>query len=262
MVNCIYGKVVLFMNRYVPSIRNCDLLALFDGGRVFKSLPFNKYQSFKPAHEGHNGDIEVDDTIRYRAKKYALDKQGELYSYSKQDQIILVCPFSVNSGRRKRLVVMVSTSGEKLYLVVPVNGDVEGPIGVISLYFRFYEMKTGCGRYSWVWEEVMSFGDDDQVMFVTRDYCFLVAAAEFSGCQLRNCIVCSEDACPEYNVSKSGWDSGNQSGNKVAVFSLDGRVHYSLPMECYPCFPMMFCCPLPWFLQYASSTLQSEPLRY
>ncbi|KMT10111.1 hypothetical protein BVRB_5g118740 [Beta vulgaris subsp. vulgaris] len=165
-------------------------------------------------------------------------------------------------GRRKRLVVMVSTSGEKLYLVVPVNGDVKGPIGVINLYFRFYKLKTGCGRYSWVWEEVMSFGDDDQVMFVTRDYCFFVAAAEFSGCQLRNCIVFSEDAFPEYNVSKSGWDSGNQSENKVAVFSLDGRVRYSLPpVECYPGFPGMLCSPPPWVLQKTPSTLQSEPLK-
>ncbi|XP_056684428.1 putative F-box protein At3g25750 [Spinacia oleracea] len=261
----LYIKVVMCYTgeRFTPSFRYCTMLTLSDGGRTHKSRPFSKYKQ-----QQKDSCLHADDVIRYKGRTYGIDKQGSLNSSCWVDishfcLTFVDCHFcgKLKVGRWKRLATRISSSEEKLYMIVPVDGHGGGPMGAINLQFKVYEIEHRGKRLSnFVWVEVTSFGDADQVLFVTRDYCFFVGAKEFPGCQLKDCIVFSDDAFPSYLDYKpeSGWNYESKAGNKAAIYSLSEQGHYSLPIECFPGFPLMLWSPPPWVSQSVSSPLQSQ----
>ncbi|XP_056685153.1 uncharacterized protein [Spinacia oleracea] len=245
----VYDKVVIFFDRCIANTRNCILVAL-SRGKVFRALPFHLSPYFSKAfNHNHKKIIVINDITRYKGKTYALDNQGALLSYRKYerfdfDELRLNCP---KSKLRKRFVVMRSPSDENLYIVVAMNGRVQGPAGSIKMHFKVYKLCNTDGFSCWT--EVKSFGVGDQVLFVFKHHSFFVPAAEFHGCQLRNCIVFSDDAFTQLYLAKSV----QLAKYKVAVFELGGEYLYSLPIECYPGFPVMLWSPPPWVLQNAPS---------
>ncbi|XP_056686250.1 uncharacterized protein [Spinacia oleracea] len=143
---------------------------------------------------------KFDDIVNFGGIFYALDTQGKLYQiavdkftiFKALDFLTLPACGPPEEECRRRLV-RSSTTG-KLFLVRKM---------IQKLYV--YELfNVNSSLYQWV--KVQSFGDDKQVLFVSKNYCFLASAAEFPGCELSNCIVFSRDAFPRRSKS-GGWKS-------------------------------------------------------
>lgn len=152
-----------------------------------------------------------------------------------------------NKKWRKRLVA--STSGEKLYLVLRENASV----------LKVYELSAE-SEMSWNWIEVQSFGDDHQVLFVSRLYCFFVSARDFPDCELGNCIIFSLDAFPYY-CSNDGWKYPEpvESEKQIQIYGLLGNDGDTFsPISSYPGFPVNLWSPPSWVLQAAIPPFESQ----
>ncbi|CAO2836395.1 unnamed protein product [Amaranthus hypochondriacus] len=248
------------LSRVCPLVRSIDhysLLSLSDEGKVNEIWPFGKKDRSALTV---SKEEEINDIVGYKRKTYALHKSGELLEfgmnyYNRHHR----CPISKGRGmkaRRKRLVV--SSSGDKLYLIVPISLKGSLPTSATRLQLIVYKLRE-YKTNSWVWSEVDNFGDSDQVLFISRDFCFFVAAAKFPKFKLKNRIVFSDDAFP---ICSTPWDYEGKIGNHFSVFKLDEDRQYSLPSTAYLGFQDIFSTFAPcWVVLNAYSRIQSQSQR-
>ena len=245
-----FGKYTK-LSRLCPLVRSIDhysLLSLSDVGNVHEIWPFEKRDRTASTL---SEKFQINDVVEYKRYTYTLRKSGELFAfgtsfYSHHHRCSISKARGMNA-RRKRLVV--SLSGNKLYLIVPIR---KWATRLQLIVYKLREYRTS----SWVWSEVDNFGDSDQVLFITRDICFFVAAAKFPKCKLKNCIVFSDDAFP---ICSTPWDYEGKIGNQISVFELDGDHQYSFPSTMYSglqniCSTFAPC----WVSLNAYSRLQSD----
>ncbi|CAO2826480.1 unnamed protein product [Amaranthus hypochondriacus] len=248
---CPFVKTLLSSNSSTSSIEDSVMLSLSDKFSLVKSFPFGNDRK-ETTIRGAIGDV-----IEYKGIIFTLSNNGFLHSLGKLNSpngTRLSYGFTKligNSSHRRRLVV--SLSGEKLYLIVPIMGSSDKGV---SLIFKVYEKKQYATTNGWFWDEVRSF-EGDQVLFVSKDHCFFVEASEVYGCR-KNCIVFSEDGFPKW--AKSGWEYENIRANKIAVFSLEFNNGYSLLLKDFSSFLQRLCSLSPpnWFSQIMCLYQQSE----
>lgn len=261
-----YTKVLVFSKRSLPCFDNCLLLFLDNWGSLGRYPPIHSwYKSNEEEDEGkenvpwfdisYNSIDRFDDLVTFKDSVRVLDTHGTLYQMS---SIIFgglrkmadnpVCEVTEQNKKwRKRLVA--STSGEKLYLVLRENASV----------LKVYELSAE-SEMSWNWIEVQSFGDDHQVLFVSRLYCFFVSARDFPDCELGNCIIFSLDAFPYY-CSNDGWKYPEpvESEKQIQIYGLLGNDGDTFsPISSYPGFPVNLWSPPSWVLQAAIPPFESQ----
>ncbi|KAL2935719.1 hypothetical protein RDABS01_018837 [Bienertia sinuspersici] len=242
-----FDKVLLLSNRRVPSGDECGLLALHSGGRLGGYLSLEIDCELTWSEIKYRSITKFDDIIMYKGMILALTRQGKVYTIDenrlKVDSTLVDHPLSQVGrpryrGCRRRLVNSNSLP-KKLYLVERVS----------QCSFRVYNLHQEKMGNKWV--EVKSFGEN--VLFVTRDYCFFVSASQFSTCCLKNCIVFSNDGFPRYGSGRTNWERSDPT--KIFVFRVGGHSDYNFkPISRFTGFPLfLWSCP-PWAWDKGSSS--------
>uniref|UniRef100_A0A803MFR9 KIB1-4 beta-propeller domain-containing protein n=1 Tax=Chenopodium quinoa TaxID=63459 RepID=A0A803MFR9_CHEQI len=180
-----------------------------------------------------------DDIVNFNGIICALNSQGKLYQLGIDKFALLPLvdtPIVTNdlSFHRCRKRLVESSATGKLYLVCKSMPCL-----------RVFELSNGncCSRQ---WVEVKSFGDDDLVLFESKNYCFFAAAAEFPGCQLRNCIIFSRYAFPP--KFRDDWNSKVLKVEEEPKIYQLGSTEGFKPISSYPGFPLNLWSPPQWIL--------------
>ncbi|XP_021734108.1 F-box protein At2g26160-like [Chenopodium quinoa] len=245
-------KVVVFSTRPIPRINDCLLLVLHNGR--LGGYPSFEAEDDKPewVDVSYRGVDDFDDIVTFKGVIYAVDWEGKLYQLFNHKVAVqktlvsaAVSDAGAYKGWRKRLVG--SMLDQKLYLFVRYQKDM----------LKVFKLSKH-GKI-WNWVIIQSFEDKNQVLFMSSVYGFFVPARYFSDCQLRNCIVFSDNAFPIYSFR--GWVSGVdvKVEEEIMVFQLGTRDDQNTfrPISSYPSFPVKLWSPPSWVLQpQISSPLQ------
>lgn len=246
-------KVLVFSTRPLPCINDCLLLVLHNGR--LGGYPCFKVIDDEPhwVDVSYHGVDDFDDIVNFRGVIYAVDWEGKLYEMATDkvavQKTLVSAPISsagAYKGWRKRLVG--SSSDQKLYLIVRDQKDM------LKIYKLLKHGKI------WIWANVQSFDDDDQVLFLSRVYGFFAAAREFPGRKLHNCIVFSDDAFPIYSFRGWVYHTDAKAEEDIQIFRLGTHDDCSnfRPILSNPNFPIMLWTPPAWMSEGCTSRFQSH----
>ena len=167
----------------VGSLDHFCLVCLSDEGEVNEVWPFGKRDRSAFAL---SEDFQINDVVEFKGYTYTLSKSGEIRSFgTSYSHDHYWCSISKGCGRyarRKHLVV--SSSEDKLYSIVPIRSKGSVPTWATRLRLIVYKLRE-YRKNSRVWSEVDNFGDSDEVLFITRDVCFLLQLLNFQNASLR-----------------------------------------------------------------------------
>lgn len=233
------------------TLDDCSLLVLSESGLLHWSLsvePENQCISFCRFKSKTIGSYvsKFDDILNFNDVVYVLDRKGRLYQLITKQfppviEILVRIPIvRVNKGWRKRLVG--SSIDNTVYMVA--MDDLNYKLKV----YRFCEYTKNTSK----WIKVESFVGD-QVLFLSKHYCFFAEARYFPDCQLGNCII-FYDELPLGETFKFP--------EEIQVFWLRGGGHGFKPISSYPGFPAinLFSAPI-WISQAHMSSCQSYSQR-